>query len=741
MLTRAITGLAIRVERLLFPSELSQRFFQRPIELAVAVAAIAFLPRPSLALALPGQSLLMDIGLALIIVVHLLIAVACLWPHLATTATALILLLSAAASVAMIVGQLTGSGDSATWAVDVWFGMQLVFIALLHPRGWRLPVMALISIAGLPILAVSKELPGRELSLGVLFLLASLALLALGRLYVMALADEYLLRQEAWARELEAEMDARSRAEALAAIRRDAHDTLLHCLQLVAQRTPAIPDALIRDRCRATRTLLTRLPETAASDHSVNLDEVLLAHLKSPAVDVTWRLAPVSVPAPVAAAILAAGTEALRNVAKHTPDRRATVTLDPLPEGLLLTISDTGPGFSMADVPSGRLGVRDSIVGQMRSVGGLATITSDQLGTTANLRWPAPSPTAPRPMGPQARARLAAVPLPLVIASAIHLGIMHFGAVQLPGLLTWLAFASVVLVACRIVKRRGLNATEAWAMCAAAMAVLLLNYLQLDEHNSDVWTIWAPSLAGAMAILALPGRKVSTALLMAAALIGGHVTLSIAVFGVTTTFVDHFGALMSLGIDVALTLVLVFSAAMVARYDWRTRHKRLQIAHRTAVLAQREGFWRGWLARASQLVAQFLDDVADSRLPIHDPGTVLEAQHLEARLRDELRLWPGDATVAAQLDRLRRLGWRCRFDLEAPQPELRHDLAELLENFPRAVGTRQMLSVVARDRGVVLTVTTPALTASQREPLAPWIDHEDPEFTQLTSPRSRQESN
>jgi signal transduction histidine kinase len=74
--------------------------------------------------------------------------------------------------------------------------------------------------------------------------------------------------------------------------------------------------------------------------------------------------------------LLAAAREALRNVSRHAPDSRVNVFLDVGSSGTELFIRDSGPGFEFADVPGERRGLRDAVIGRMRSVGGTATVES-----------------------------------------------------------------------------------------------------------------------------------------------------------------------------------------------------------------------------------------------------------------------------------------------------------------------------------------------------------------------------
>jgi signal transduction histidine kinase len=74
-------------------------------------------------------------------------------------------------------------------------------------------------------------------------------------------------------------------------------------------------------------------------------------------------------------ALAAAAREALRNAAVHAGSP-IYVFAQVSPDGAEVFIRDEGPGFELSAVPTERRGVRDSIIGRMRSVGGSAVLDS-----------------------------------------------------------------------------------------------------------------------------------------------------------------------------------------------------------------------------------------------------------------------------------------------------------------------------------------------------------------------------
>ncbi|TMR92938.1 sensor histidine kinase [Nonomuraea basaltis] len=119
-----------------------------------------------------------------------------------------------------------------------------------------------------------------------------------------------------------------------------------------------------------------------------------LAHLLRADLDATHLTVEFDAPAQlvlpfdVARAIADAAREALTNVRRHAGTTRATVLLRGDARALRLDIADQGKGFSPADVPDTRRGLRESVRGRLGRVGGMATITSAEgKGTLVRLEW------------------------------------------------------------------------------------------------------------------------------------------------------------------------------------------------------------------------------------------------------------------------------------------------------------------------------------------------------------------
>ncbi|WP_344588248.1 sensor histidine kinase [Actinomadura vinacea] len=213
-----------------------------------------------------------------------------------------------------------------------------------------------------------------------------------------------LLRREARAvdRELveraEAEAEEKARSAARADERdqqRRLHDTVLATLTMVGtggitRASPvlarrAAADLAVIDGLRADDL---RLPRGARLDLALRA-AVTAPRPGLPLLRVVEDVVPCELPREVAAAMVHSAEEALCNVARHAGTGTARLGLERTAEGAVLTIVDAGTGFDPATVPVHRRGLRESIRGRMRAVGGDARIESRPgAGTRVRLWWP-----------------------------------------------------------------------------------------------------------------------------------------------------------------------------------------------------------------------------------------------------------------------------------------------------------------------------------------------------------------
>ncbi|UFS57564.1 sensor histidine kinase [Subtercola endophyticus] len=88
-------------------------------------------------------------------------------------------------------------------------------------------------------------------------------------------------------------------------------------------------------------------------------------------------------------ALVRAVAECLENVRRHSGQRRAEVTITRETARMRAVVTDTGVGFEPGSVPSGRLGLTQSVEARIRSVGGTTRVfSSPGRGTTVLLEVP-----------------------------------------------------------------------------------------------------------------------------------------------------------------------------------------------------------------------------------------------------------------------------------------------------------------------------------------------------------------
>ncbi len=179
------------------------------------------------------------------------------------------------------------------------------------------------------------------------------------------------------------------------------HDEVIATLFHASQDRPELSDSVHRQATVALAHLARlRLP-AADSAEPVAVGDFISAigrTLRALSPEITLavrgvRRAPV--PAEVAATLLDATSEAVRNSIVHAAgDRpvRRDVTVTLAAEGIDVEISDDGPGFDPSSVPPIRLGISVSIQGRLAALrGGRALVSSEPgAGTRVDLAWSAP---------------------------------------------------------------------------------------------------------------------------------------------------------------------------------------------------------------------------------------------------------------------------------------------------------------------------------------------------------------
>jgi signal transduction histidine kinase len=167
------------------------------------------------------------------------------------------------------------------------------------------------------------------------------------------------------------------------------HDTASATFLVVAAHGRAADPAEVAEYARRDLAVLTGSSH-GAQDGLVDAGESLRALVRQSRLPVDARWEPVPLlPASVALALVRAVGEALTNVERHAGACAVRLGVEARDTGVVVTLTDTGPGFDPDDVPRHRRGIRDSVVERMAAVGGGAAVTSARgRGTTVRLVWP-----------------------------------------------------------------------------------------------------------------------------------------------------------------------------------------------------------------------------------------------------------------------------------------------------------------------------------------------------------------
>ncbi|GAB2525784.1 ATP-binding protein [Paramicrobacterium agarici] len=183
------------------------------------------------------------------------------------------------------------------------------------------------------------------------------------------------------ARDLADERAARARDVERAEVAAHLHDSVLQTLALIQQKADPGSDAsrLARAQERELRQWLFAETVGGPLDLSAELRRAASALENDFSARIEVITTGIAVPeAPEG--LLAAAREAMLNAAQHAGGT-VTVYSESSPSTIEISISDRGPGFDVDAIPDNHFGVRESIVGRMKRIGGDATIRRGPGGT------------------------------------------------------------------------------------------------------------------------------------------------------------------------------------------------------------------------------------------------------------------------------------------------------------------------------------------------------------------------
>jgi signal transduction histidine kinase len=227
--------------------------------------------------------------------------------------------------------------------------------------------------------------------------LAAAAAIVVG---VATIAAPWVVRLAA---DRDAERRARVRADERSELAAQVHDGVLHTLTLIQRRAddPAQVRSLARSQERQLRSwlhspggekaasLAAELAEAAGEvedTQGIPVEVVCVGDCPRAQTAPGAKAAGNGMPPGVRAAVLAA-REAMVNAARHSRAPQIAVFAEVEGGTVTIFVRDRGAGFSLDEIPSGRMGVKESIIGRMERVGGVARIrTAPGRGTEVELQ-------------------------------------------------------------------------------------------------------------------------------------------------------------------------------------------------------------------------------------------------------------------------------------------------------------------------------------------------------------------
>jgi signal transduction histidine kinase len=280
------------------------------------------------------------------------------------------------------------------WFADI-CGLGIISAAL-AVGSW---VAVVVSVSG-AVLALVDRLslggPGdlvNGLQTGLYILLFTLTFIALGVSSLAAARSADVAETAAEEATASAAADA-ARERERARINELVHDRVLATLLTAAREIPGSGGLERRDAQRALEGLQALLrddsvPEDLPGEQLVWKLQAIATELLPEALFNYDLDDPQELPGDAVEALIDAAEEAMRNSKRHAGRANRTVHVRVGRGSADIDVLDDGMGFERGAVPTGRLGLSDSVEGRMRALpGGSATVVSQPgVGTRVTVRW------------------------------------------------------------------------------------------------------------------------------------------------------------------------------------------------------------------------------------------------------------------------------------------------------------------------------------------------------------------
>lgn len=485
------------------------------------------------------------------------------------------------------------------------------------------------------------------------------------------------------------------------------HDDLVPTLLAVG----SIPES--PDTRAAARAALARLTGPGHGEETGDLVTALRAVAAREMLDarVVARGPRTHLPEAVREAMLGAAGEALRNVARHSGQRRATVTVVRRPTALRVRVEDPGIGLSGTQ----GVGIRVAILGRLESIGGSARVSdAPGGGTVVELVWRAHLVSRLLGVTPELdRLVRAAVGDPGRVARQV--GALLAAAYVVAGLLldrgepqpTWSWAASALLVALVLVLGTATSRDGLHPALLVPVAVVPAGVVALVDGPGQAWVVALAALPALTAAWSVSGRMLLLLLAPVAAVLAAR--------GLPELLV--LPALDGLAVGVAVAVCRRAGRVLV-------QPARPEVTAHAAALSAA-------LGPILRPVVVALRTVGTADAP-EEPAPALLAQ----AVRDCLYLpGPGHEELRTAIHALRRAGTHVDTILTDLPPATRTLAAALAT--AGSTGARQVTISGSAEEVSVVAVPGPGAELAERLPrLLPvaWRVDADPEVCVLTGP-------